>query len=339
MPHVELCGAPRAAILRPVESPDLRPTGRSGSLPPSPRWTVAAVARRLGIAPATLRTWARRYDLGPSEHAAGSHRRYTEADVARLDAMRRLTLDGVPPAEAAQVARALPPVAEQPRRAAADADSARHGGGNVLALPGADALVRGLGRAAMALDAHTVTRRLQACVEEHGVLRTWDDVLRPVLVAVGARWAATGEGVEVEHLLADCVTGVLREVSGRARETPGARPVLLAGAPDEQHALPLHALAAALAEEGVATRTLGPAMPGPALRASVQRTGPAVLFVWSQLAGTADPRVLADLPVTRPPTAVLVGGPGWDTGRLPSRAVLAVDLPDAVSLTRRALGT
>ncbi|MGI9196332.1 MAG: MerR family transcriptional regulator, partial [Candidatus Nanopelagicales bacterium] len=37
--------------------------------------TVAAVARRLGVAPATLRTWDRRYGVGPTEHAAGSHRR------------------------------------------------------------------------------------------------------------------------------------------------------------------------------------------------------------------------------------------------------------------------
>ncbi len=68
--------------------------------------TVAAVARRLGVAPATLRTWDRRYGLGPSEHTAGSHRRYSGTDVARLMVMRRLTLEGVPPSEAAVIARA-----------------------------------------------------------------------------------------------------------------------------------------------------------------------------------------------------------------------------------------
>ncbi|WP_432521264.1 MerR family transcriptional regulator [Kineococcus sp. SYSU DK006] len=66
--------------------------------------TVAAVARRLGVAPATLRTWDRRYGLGPSEHTAGAHRRYSSADLARLVVMRRLTLEGVAPAEAAQLA-------------------------------------------------------------------------------------------------------------------------------------------------------------------------------------------------------------------------------------------
>ncbi|MEI7631157.1 MAG: MerR family transcriptional regulator, partial [Actinomycetes bacterium] len=47
--------------------------------------TVAAVARRLGIAPATLRTWDRRYGLGPAEHQVGAHRRYSAADLARLE--------------------------------------------------------------------------------------------------------------------------------------------------------------------------------------------------------------------------------------------------------------
>ena len=45
------------------------------------RLTVAAVARRVGVAPSTLRTWDRRYGLGPSEHVAGNHR-HQEGEVA-----------------------------------------------------------------------------------------------------------------------------------------------------------------------------------------------------------------------------------------------------------------
>ena len=55
-----------------VSAPGLgAPPNASGG----PGLTVAAVARRLGVAPATLRTWDRRYGLGPSEHSAGSQRR------------------------------------------------------------------------------------------------------------------------------------------------------------------------------------------------------------------------------------------------------------------------
>lgn len=67
--------------------------------------TVAAVARRLGVAPATLRTWDRRYGLGPSAHESGEHRRYCPEDLARLILMRRLITNGVSPADAAEQAK------------------------------------------------------------------------------------------------------------------------------------------------------------------------------------------------------------------------------------------
>ena len=68
--------------------------------------TVAAVARRLGVAPATLRTWDRRYGLGPSSHEAGEHRRYCPSDLAKLTLMRRLITTGVAPCDAAEKAKA-----------------------------------------------------------------------------------------------------------------------------------------------------------------------------------------------------------------------------------------
>jgi MerR family transcriptional regulator, light-induced transcriptional regulator len=68
--------------------------------------TVAAVARRIGVAPATLRTWDRRYGLGPSTHEAGEHRRYCPSDLAKLSLMRRLITTGVSPSDAAEKAKA-----------------------------------------------------------------------------------------------------------------------------------------------------------------------------------------------------------------------------------------
>jgi DNA-binding transcriptional MerR regulator len=335
-----------APVFGAAGAPDGAPTddvaGPASAPHAGPSLTVSAVAHRLGVAPATLRTWARRYALGPSSHATGAHRRYTPEDVARLEAVRRLTLEGVPPAEAARVALATPFSPSASACPLPDREgSLRRGGGpggRVLALPGADAVVRGLGRAAMGLDSRTVTRTLRAEIEANGVLHTWEHVLRPVLVAVGERWATTGEGVEVEHLLSDCVATVLREVAERAGEVPGRRPVLLSCAPAENHTLPLHAVSAALGERGIAARTLGPSMPGLAIEAAVRRTGPALLFVWSQLPGTADPTVLEALPVTRPPTSLVVGGPGWRADRLPHRVTVATSLPQAVELAARAVG-
>ena len=76
------------------------PTGLSGptATPGPPGLTVGGVARRLGVAPATLRTWARRYGMGPTSHVAGAHRRYGPEDVARLDLRRRGVEAGSSPA-------------------------------------------------------------------------------------------------------------------------------------------------------------------------------------------------------------------------------------------------
>ena len=69
--------------------------------------TVAAVARRLGVAPSTLRTWDRRYGIGPSKHNVGTHRRYYSNDLIRLTAMARLIVAGVAPKDAADKALKL----------------------------------------------------------------------------------------------------------------------------------------------------------------------------------------------------------------------------------------
>ncbi|WP_188037615.1 MerR family transcriptional regulator, partial [Actinotalea sp. JY-7885] len=87
-----------------MTGPQGEPSQEQGTAASGPSLTVAAVARRLGVAPATLRTWDRRYGLGPSEHMAGAHRRYSAHDLSRLLVMRRLTLEGVAPSEAARAA-------------------------------------------------------------------------------------------------------------------------------------------------------------------------------------------------------------------------------------------
>src|SRR4029453_14701004 len=89
-----------------MEATEEQPGGEVANGPPLPTLTVAAVARRLGVAPPTPRPWDRRSGLGPPAPPPGAHRRYSPADVARLMVMRRLTLQGVPPADAARYALA-----------------------------------------------------------------------------------------------------------------------------------------------------------------------------------------------------------------------------------------
>jgi DNA-binding transcriptional MerR regulator len=320
----------------------------------TPGLTVAAVARRLGVAPATLRTWDRRYGLGPSSHSAGAHRRYSTVDVARLDLMRRLVNAGAPPGEAARAAletdvrpdSAAAPVLE-PRDDAAEADvdtgladvdlapllaqiTGAPGGGHVISLPSGSPAVRGLARAAMSLDSVACTEIVRDMLDRRGVVWTWDHMLSPVLVGIGRQWADNGRGVEVEHMLSESIISALAGVTSRLRRPVNPRPVLLASAEEELHSLPLFAVAAALAERHVGSRVLGARVPHDALAGAIRRTGPCVVLVWSSLQAPGSAAALATLPSMRPAPLVLAAGPGW--GRLLPEGVAPVtDLVDAVT--------
>ena len=150
-----------------------------------------------------------------------------------------------------------------------------------------------------------------------GVQATWDDVTRPVLAAVAQRWADTGTGIEIEHLLSDCVTGVFSATAANAAPAGTRRPVLLAGMAGDQHRLPLVVLATTLAQRGVSCRSLGADLPPTALTTAIRRTAPAAVLLWSQLSSTADPQVLRSLPRTRPGYRSFVAGPGWAEVELP----------------------
>lgn len=310
-----------------------------------PGLTVAAVARRLGIAPATLRTWDRRYGLGPAERQVGAHRRYSATDLARLEQVRRLINTGMTIGDAAQVVLAAERdlqlqsavVPEQvPKRVAKKVPA------NIATRTDFIELVpsqtaRGLARAADSLDSAACREIITASLERRGVVWTWDSLIAPLLIGIGDRWHATGRGAEVEHALTQVVEFCLGSVAGQVRTPINVRPVLLAAAPDELHALTLNALAAALAERQIEVVMLGQRVPSDALFAAVQRLGPSVVFVWSQAAATGHPAHLADLRKIRPAPALVAGGPGWPES-VPPGVIRVLHLAEAVSKISQIVG-
>ncbi|MEW2426932.1 MerR family transcriptional regulator [Micromonospora sp. NPDC047644] len=294
--------------------------------------SAGAVARRLGVAVTTLRTWHQRYGLGPSEHIPGHHRRYTPADLARLDIMRRLTAEGVSPAEAARWARQAPDPMPNGTVAPARVHPTGRDGGGSIPVGRAGPAARGLARAAMRLDTAAISETIAHALATSGVVATWEGLLRPVLAGIGERHAATAGLIEVEHLMSRCVSEALAAAS-RANVPSGPARILLSCADEEQHTLPLEALAAALAEAGVSYRMLGARVPVAALVEAVNRTGPAAVVLWSHTRATADPTQLsALLAAPRRPLLVLAAGPGWRADTLPAGVVRPVDLAEAVSL-------
>jgi DNA-binding transcriptional MerR regulator len=285
--------------------------------------TVAAVARRIGVAPATLRTWDRRYGLGPSSHEAGEHRRYCPNDLAQLTLMRRLIISGVAPAEAAVRAKA-------------------HSGSvsveNVIQdFEVREDVVDSLHRASKSLDKNFVETLLRKDISENGIIASWTEVIVPLLFLVGDEWAATGTGIEVEHMLSEIIKRLLREGVVEIKDPVNAQPVLLASVGEELHCLALHALAAALAEKGIESFFLGARTPLEAISGMVKRAAPPAVFLWAQLEQNSDPKFFNELPVVRPAPRVIVGGPGWDRETC-ADVVVAQDLTHACAEIERAVG-
>jgi DNA-binding transcriptional MerR regulator len=285
--------------------------------------TVAAVARQIGVAPATLRTWARRYGLGPTTHEAGKHRKYCASDLAKLTLMRRLISAGVAPADAAVQAMAHKGEIKVEKI--------------IKNFEIREDLVAAIVNAANALDRNFVENILRKDIEKYGVIDSWQEVIVPVLIIVGDEWARTGTGIEVEHLLSETITGILRDRIKQLKTPLNARPVLLASVGEELHCLAIHALHAALAEAKIECHFLGARTPLQALANVVERSAPPAVFLWAQLSKNGDPTFFRDIPSIRPAPRFILGGPGWDREECVEVA-FADDLTLACQEIKQAIG-
>lgn len=310
-----------------------------------PTMKVALVARRLGVAPATLRTWARRYGLGPSAHTAGAHRQYSGEDMGRLLVMRRLTIEGVAPAEAARIALSRPTetspgeesvgevralVRTRPDEPGSRRGETAAGGAEPDGEIAADlsSRCRELAGSARDMDADRCSELLDSCLETHGVVLTWSAVVRPALDDVKDRWDRAETRVDATPMLSDCV---INAVSRVVSVVGGPPKVLLACAEDEEHSVALHVLSAALWERATPTRSLGARVPRETLAAVARQVGPHATVVVAVLP-VRDHDQLYGLPGVHPAMTVVATGPGWVPEQLPPSVAYMPGLAGLVSV-------
>lgn len=252
-------------------------------------YTAGHVARVLGVPETTLRSWHRRYGVGPRASRPGGYRRYTAGDVARLANMRDLIRSGMLASDAARTV-------EEP---VDDLRQARE------RLAAAGRRLDGTACRAIVLEA----------VRSFGVVAAWEGLCRPAMHDAEAEQAArAGDDACVprEHVLSWAVAAALHRVAPPGHAGDGS-PVVLACADGEQHTLPLEALAAALAERGVPVRMLGAAVPAAGIVDAVRTTAPRAVVVWSQRPATASAEPLRGL--RRLPPRLMTAGPGWSARR------------------------
>jgi methanogenic corrinoid protein MtbC1 len=199
---------------------------------------IAALSRRTGIAPDTLRKWEQRYGILKPSRTSGGQRRYSERDVARVEWLRDRLDEGYRISEAARIL------------GGADSDPARQ----AEELP--DLVLAAL--------AENDSGRLSSLLDQTFALlpleRAAVEVVAPVLERVGRGWQTGTISVAQEHLLTGKVRARLDQLAadshGAVRGT-----AVLACAPGERHDLGLLMLAVLLGAEGWHVEYLGADMP------------------------------------------------------------------------------
>jgi MerR family transcriptional regulator, light-induced transcriptional regulator len=188
---------------------------------------IAALSRRTGVAPDTLRKWEQRYHILRPTRTAGGQRRYSERDVARVDWLCERLREGYRIGEAAQLLGTTD---------VATTRSPKEHLRTILAALGPG-------------DAAEVGLLIDQAFALHGVDDTLEEILRPLLQTIGERWERNELSVADEHVLSEAVRSrlghLLADSGGGLRGT-----VVLACAPGERHELGLMMLAIALRRDG-----------------------------------------------------------------------------------------
>jgi DNA-binding transcriptional MerR regulator/methylmalonyl-CoA mutase cobalamin-binding subunit len=199
---------------------------------------IGELSRRSGVSPELLRAWERRYGLLEPTRSTGGLRLYSAADLDRVRAMQQHLAEGLAAAEAAALAAAAEPRADQavafsPAAARRDLD---------VSLSTFDEA-----------RAHAVLDELLSIATLDSIL---SDVLIPFLRELGKRWERGEITVAQEHFASSILRGRLLGLARGWDRGIGPR-VLLSCAPGEQHDLGLVAFGLALRARGFGILYLG----------------------------------------------------------------------------------
>jgi MerR family transcriptional regulator, light-induced transcriptional regulator len=290
---------------------------------------IGTVARRTGVAVATLRAWESRYGLLRPARSDGGHRLYREEDVARVLAVLRLTSQGwsVSAAAAAVGAERTPTrlgLVSDP-----DADGPLDRGIGARTRQELDQAIRGF-------DVAAAEATLDRSLARLGVAFTLEDIVLPVMRELGEGWETDPTLIAVEHFATSTLRPRLHRLLVGARRA--SAPTCVAAAPDgEGHELGVLAAAAVASDQGFAVTYLGASTPNAALERSVQALEPDLVLVGAVTAAPARRFVAA--PPAIDARRLVLGGPGFegiDTAALPPGARVATTLT-SLPVTLRAL--
>jgi len=209
--------------------------------------SIGAVERDTGLSKDTLRVWERRYGFPTPLRDEAGERVYSEEQVQRLRAIKRLMDRGMRPGKLIALDQAELQRLAQSHESAPDATASATSAAfiGLLRAHRGDDLRRALGRAMVQL----------------GLARFVTELVAPLATAIGEAWVRGELEIFEEHLFTESLQGVLRGAIAGMPEAPGPPRILLTTFPGEQHSLGLLMAESMLVMEGAQCVSLGTEMP------------------------------------------------------------------------------
>lgn len=222
----------------------------------APLLNIAALSRRTGVAPDTLRKWEQRYGVLRPVRTEGGQRRYDETDVQRVEWLRDRIREGWRIGEAARV------IDEAGSAALDDPAELR------------DALIASVRDS----DPLTLSATLDQTFAVLPLEQALTDVVTPALRWAGEAWHRGELSIAQEHALTAKVRAHLGKLISDGRGSVHGIAVL-ACAPGEQHDVGLLMLAVMLRADGWRVEFLGADTPVESAIAFAERIGATILCI------------------------------------------------------------
>lgn len=212
------------------------------------RYSISAVERDTGLSKDTLRIWERRYGFPHPERDQHGERVYTQTQVDKLRAVKRLIDRGYRPGKIVELPlQDLTQLAETTAAALGELD-----------VPDELRAFTDLIKAHKVPD---LRQALSQALMRQGLQRFVLETVAPLNYQVGLAWMRGYFEVYEEHLYTETMQSALRAAIGGAPAAEGRPRVLLTTFPNEQHQLGLLMVQALLVLDGATCISLGTQTP------------------------------------------------------------------------------
>jgi len=217
---------------------------KTAELPVEKLYTIGTVSNLTGVGAITLRAWERRYELITPVRKESGHRLYTRQHIDQINRITALTQQGI------RISQISPEMLESTSESTegADTDIWKEHLNSMIA-------------AVISFDEARLEEVYNDALSLYPIAVVTRNLLTPLLVELGLRWASDQGSIAEEHFFAFYLRNKLGARYHHRSHNSGGPILLLAGLPGEYHEIGLLLFALAAHEAGYRIIPLGANMP------------------------------------------------------------------------------